>query len=199
MDRLPLEIVSQICSLACTDNGTTVKSLRLASRHLDQVCLPMQYQSLSILSHEDVENLVIKLSIQHEHLRRIFHLHLSLPFPDHTRLHKEINDIIRLLLLAAPSVETLTFSSPNPMATPTAISRLFRISFPRLRELSIHGYYPLPNPKVIRMPLLEHLHLSGNRNPRGLLGTIKDSFPNITHLRLSGLSAAVSFAREVES
>ncbi|KAG7097680.1 hypothetical protein E1B28_005006 [Marasmius oreades] len=199
MDCFPPELVAHICSLACTDNGATVKSLALASKYLAQVCSPMHYQSLSIISHEDVARLGVKLSVHPEHLRRIFHIHFSLPFPDHGRLHKDIEDVIHLLLLAASSIETLTFTSPNVMATPTVISRMFRIPMPRLSELSIHGFYPLPNPKTIHMPLLERLHLSGNRNPHGFLRTVKDSFPHITHLRLSGLSMAVSFARELES
>lgn len=198
MDRLPPELLTHICSLACTDDGTTVKSLTLASGYLGEVCLPMQYQSLSIISHEDVASLGIKLSHQPEHLRRIFHLHLSLTFPDHRRLRKDFNDALRLLQLAAPSVETLAFTSPNLLATPTFISQLFRIPFPRLRELSIHGYYPLPSFNAIHMPRLEYLHFSGNRNPYGLLRTLKDCFPNITHLRISGLSMAVSFARELD-
>ncbi|KAL0570130.1 hypothetical protein V5O48_011835 [Marasmius crinis-equi] len=199
MDVIPLELVSHICSFACNDDGTTFKSLRATNKYLRQVCFPMQYQSLSLNGHEDVAHLGEKLQAIPEHLRRIFHLHLSLPFPDPRSLHDNMNHLTRLLLLASPTLETLAFSTPTEIASSTVIARLFRTPFPHLTELSIHGYYPFPDPAMVEMPLLERLHLSGNRNPYGLLPTLKGSFPSLTHLRLSGLSVASSFARDLES
>ncbi|KAL0066386.1 hypothetical protein AAF712_006645 [Marasmius tenuissimus] len=198
--NVPLELLSHICSLACTDDGTTVKSLRLTSRYIEQVCSPMQYQSLSITRHEDLSHLVMKLHHVPDYLRRIYHLHISLPFSEpSSRLQQNVNDVISLLILASPTLETLSFSTPSDTISPVVIARVFRIPFPRLTELAVHGNYPFPNPESTKMPLLEWLHLSGNRNPYGLLPTLKDSFPNITHLRISGLSMASSFARQLES
>ncbi|GLB43626.1 hypothetical protein LshimejAT787_1401380 [Lyophyllum shimeji] len=84
------------------------------------------------------------------------------------------------------------------MSTP-AISRLFRTSFPRLRELSVSGFYPFPTSPA-KMPSLERLHLHGNRNPHGLLqsGGLDEACPSLTHIRVSGLSMAVSFALELQ-
>ncbi|KAK1223977.1 hypothetical protein PQX77_013138 [Marasmius sp. AFHP31] len=197
---VPPELLSQICSLACTDDGSTVKSLRLTNRYMKQVCLPMQYQSLSITRHEDLSRLVMKLHRVPDYFRRIYHLHLSLPFSESSsRLQQNVNDVVSLLILASPTLETLSFSTPSETISPVVIARVFRIPFPRLMELAVHGNYPFPSPASTKMPLLERLHLSGNRNPYGLLPTLKGSFPMITHLRISGLSMASSFARQLES
>jgi hypothetical protein len=49
--------------------------------------------------------------------------------------------------------------------------------------------------------MLERLHLSGNRNPYGLIqfSSLDECFPSLTHLRVSGLLMAGSFVEEVNS
>ncbi|KAG5649114.1 hypothetical protein H0H81_006177 [Sphagnurus paluster] len=148
-----------------------------------------------------------KLELTPPHLRFIRHLFIS------THSNGEVTDqeprklsnglestaVIRILTLAAPTLETLSFVSTSPAVSTSSISRLFRTSFPRLRELSISGFYPFPSSPG-KMPLLERLHLHGNRNPHGLLqlGGLDNACPSLTHLRVSGLSMAVSFSMELQ-
>ncbi|KAF8079213.1 hypothetical protein FPV67DRAFT_1467917 [Lyophyllum atratum] len=201
----PPEIHSYICQLACLDDGRTVRALSLVSQYLREISRPFLYQSLAISGPNKISILASKLERTPAHLRSIHHLFISTqPTPGESN-HEPINPpntaestaILRILTFAAPTLETLSFVSSPATSTP-AISRLFRTYFPRLRELSISGFYPFPSSPG-KMPSLERLHLHGNRNPHGLLetGGLEQTCPALTHIRVSGLSTAVSFALEL--
>lgn len=106
--------------------------------------------------------------------------------------------ITRLLGLVSASVETLALHCDNPRTSTSLLAFLFGLHYPRLRELTVVGYYPFPHvPNA--MPRLNYLHLNGNRNPHGLLqmGSLDAVCPELTHLRISGLSRATAFAAEL--
>jgi hypothetical protein len=136
-------------------------------------------------------------------MRRIRHLCLSDRPPQSTNVTRlgegDKAHIVQLLLLAAPTLETLAFSASFPTTSASLIGTLFSIVFPCLAELTIAGYYPFPRLPA-SLPRLERLHLRGNRNPHGLLqlGALDAVCPNLTHLMISDLSMAVSFVDELE-
>ena len=164
------------------------------------------YQSLSISGPERITTLTSKLESFPPHLRHIRHLFLSDQLlskpegkPRISPLALDPNAVTRILTLVAPTLETLSFVLSDPMTSTKSIARLFRLSFPHLRELAVSGFYPFPSLPG-KFPRLTHLHLHGNRNPHGLLqlGGLDEACPSLTHLRISGLSMAVSFAQELQ-
>ncbi|ESK96391.1 hypothetical protein Moror_7051 [Moniliophthora roreri MCA 2997] len=199
MEALPHEILSLICSLACTDAGETFKCLRLVCKKFHDICIPLRYQTISICTSEGAAFLSSRLLATPSHLRRIYHLHITLPSSEAKDLYRDVKNIFEVLQLSAPTVETLTFSCPNAAVSSTVIARLFRLRFPRLEELALYGLYPLPDARIY-MPRLDRLHLSGNRSPSGLFqwGRLKEAFPSLTHLRVSGISSTEAFCRELE-
>ena len=206
MEACPLELHSYICQLAGLDDGKTIRALSLVSKYFCEVARPYIYQCLSISGPVQVNILLSKLESTPSHLRHIRHLFLSdktfdkpARNPRSTPPASEPSAVTRILTLAAPTLESLTLVYSNPITGTYAIARLFRLSFPHLRELSVSGFYPYPSLPG-RFPRLTHLHLHGNRNPHGLLqtGGLDEACPSLTHLRVSGLSTAVSFAQELQ-
>jgi hypothetical protein len=176
------------------------------SKYFSNVARPFRYQSLAISGIDQVVDLSTRLENTPAHMRRIRHLFIS----DHSHLKIERhrtakrlgdhgkNAIIRILNLAAPTAETLTLHASSPSTSTSLIAALFAIHFPRLVELTVIGFYPFPRVPG-SMPRLTHLHLCGNRNPHGLLHmqSIRLACPNLTHLRISGLTMALSFVEEL--
>jgi hypothetical protein len=204
LNSCPPELHSYICELACLDDGSTVRALSLVSKYFREIARPFLYQSVAISGLDKIALLVAKLDSTPSHLRQIRHLFIT----DHAAGKQPYNvgppngsdsaNIIRILSLAAPTAETLSFISRSPATSTAAIAQLFRLTFPRLRDLTVSGFYPFLTAKP--MPSLERLHLHGNRNPHGLLqmGGLDDACPSLTHLRVSGLSMALSFALELQ-
>ena len=196
MDILPAELHSHICSLACTDDGYTAQSLSLLSRYFFQISLPFRYQSICVTKVPQIQSLSTRLQATPSHLRRIHHLFIS---DDGCDLQALVNSFMTILTLAAPTLETLTLITTSSLTSASLIARIFRACFPHLHELTVFGHYPFPSTPS-HFPSLERLHLLGNRNPHGLLslGGLESVMPNLTHLRVSGLTLAVSFSQELE-
>jgi len=194
MRSCPPELHSYICSLACTDDGYTARSLSLVSKYFAQITAPYLYQSLCASEPSKIRSLAHKLQQLPAHHRRIHHLFIS----DNSGERDLTNSIVSILALAAPTLETLAFVTSSPLNSTPLIARLFRMRFPRVYELTISGHYPFPSTPSC-FPVLERLHLLGNRNPHGLLslGGLESSMPTLTHLRISGLNLAVSFSQEL--
>jgi len=206
MDIFPTELHSYICQLACTDDGRTARSLAQLSKYFRDVSEPFRYQSIAISGIDQILELVSRLQNGPPHIRPIRHLFISdksYPRDDH-QPRKDAHDLAganmsHILRLAAPTLESLTFCASCPANSTALIAALFNLAFPRLFELTVVGFYPFPRLPA-GMPRLERLHLSGNRNPHGLLqiGNLGAACPNLTHLRISGLCMALSFVEELE-
>ncbi|KAI8977780.1 hypothetical protein BD414DRAFT_517027 [Trametes punicea] len=213
MEALPLELHAQIFEFACTDDGSTARSLALVSRYFRDVSAPYLYQSLAISGMEQMNELVTRLDVTPPHLRRIRHLFLSdwslsqtkervVAVSDEAQDRYELEKTLalRILTLAAPTVESLVVVASCPFTGPPLLGALFSTPMLHLTELAVHGFYPFPH-SPRSMPRLERLHLSGNRNPHGLLqlGALDSACPSLAHLRISGLVAAASFAEELQA
>ncbi|EKM51052.1 uncharacterized protein PHACADRAFT_263010 [Phanerochaete carnosa HHB-10118-sp] len=213
MDTLPLELHAQIFECACTDDGTTAHSLSLVSHYVREVSEPYRYQSLAVAGLDSLVKLVHKLEELPTHRRRVHRLFLS--GWTHKQTHEkavafdavaadkydlERSTIVRIFELVAPTLESLSFVAACPYTSTALLGHLFSLRFPRLHDLAVHGFYPFPHvPNA--MPRLERLHLSGNRNPYGLLqlGGLAAACPTLRTLHVSGLVAASSFAEELQS
>jgi len=225
---LPVELLTQIFTITTTlDSGTTLRSLLRVSHLFHDICIPLKFSCVTLASRLDVQRLYQELQLLERsntppHMWRILHLYISVAQSE-TQAgteHDTISQIFWILHTAAETLQTLTFSYYNHVFSTSTFGQLFRHSFPVLMELTIHGFYPFPGPmapkefpvsemslelpssgvKTSYMPMLERLHLSGNRNPHGLiqLSSLDECFPSLTHFRVSGLVMAGSFVEEVK-
>ncbi|CCM06333.1 uncharacterized protein FIBRA_08586 [Fibroporia radiculosa] len=210
METLSVELHAQIFEFACVDGGATARALALVSHYIREVARPFLYQSLGISGHTCISELQSRLASLPPYLRRIRHLFLSdwelsrigerasSEEKDVERYEREKIAAMHILALAAPTLESLTIIASCPYTSTSLIAHLYSLPLPHLRELSIRGFYPFPV-GVAQMPVLERLYLGGNRNPHGLLrlGALEAACPGLTHLCVSGLISAVSFANEL--
>ncbi|KAI0795919.1 hypothetical protein C8Q75DRAFT_791081 [Abortiporus biennis] len=212
MNTLPPELHSLIFEFACTDDGYTARSLSLVSHYTRDASKAFLYQCLSVAGLDQLLTITEKLEEAPHRLRRVRHLFLSdwtvsqtkmrlVPVnnEDMDRYEAEKSAIIHLLNLSASTLESLTIIISCPYNGAQIIGHLFSLSFPRLTDLSIHGFYPFPH-SPNSFPRLERLHLSGNRNPHGLLqtGGLASSCPSLTQLKISGIVSASTFAEELD-
>lgn len=211
MESLPIELHSQIFELACTDDGTTARSLSMVSRYVREVSQPFALQSVAVSGLSSLAGLVEKLETLPSRKRRVRKLFIS----DWTRkeavleaiLSRDIDmdryeverlTITRLLNLVSSTIESLSFIIYCPYNSTRLTGYLFSLKLPLLEDLSVCGFYPFPSSKS-NLPNLRRLHLSGNRNPHGLFHTsnLQAALPKLEHLRVSGLVSAASFAEEL--
>ncbi len=213
MESLPFELHTQIFEFACTDDGATARALALVSRYVRDAGSPFLFQSLSVSGLSQMDALLARLHALPPHARRIRHLFLSdwtrkgmlkggEPFAEMERYDRERVLAARILEYASPTLETLALVAACPYTAAPLVGHLFALSLPRLEELAIHGFYPFPQSHDTAnggLPRLTRLHLSGNRNPHGLLqlGALEAACPTLTHLRVSEVAGAAAFAREL--
>ncbi|CAA7263564.1 unnamed protein product [Cyclocybe aegerita] len=199
MNTLPPELHAYICEFACTDDGETIRALRSVSRYFQEVAKPYLYRTVSASDEKQVTGLLERLESTPPHLRYIKNLFLASPDVLHPSNAVDPQKLMRIITLAAPTLQTLSFVVHTHLASTSLIARLFRTSFPHLRALIVSGFYPFPS-SVGKFPRLQSLHLLGNRNPHGLfqMSTLEDACPALTHLRISGLGAAGLFVYELE-
>ncbi|GBE77281.1 predicted protein [Sparassis crispa] len=158
MDTCPVEIHSVIFSLACTDDGTTGRSLSLVSRHVRRVSEPFRWQSLSLLGLQQARHFV-KLLKQTPGYHPVYHLFLSTQSPllmsnDQYNMprenpDKEWYDLLDIILrYTAPTLQTLSLyvTSKSHFLGAACIPLLLTIAFPYLVELTI---WILGTPQII--------------------------------------------------
>ncbi|KAF8621294.1 hypothetical protein AX15_007892 [Amanita polypyramis BW_CC] len=201
MNTWPVELISYVFELACTGDGQTVRALSLTSKQFLEIARPYLYQSLVLSTRGHLITLLNRLKNIPSHLRRIRHLFLAPRHDLHSHHHCDSDALLvtKLLRIAAEHLQSLTLITPCPHRGTLLLSYLFRISFPQLEELSIAGLYAFSFQSG-NFPHLRRLHFAaGNRNPSGLFqfGALDKAFPELTHLRVSGISRALSFVDEL--
>ena len=213
MDAIPNELLSIIVEHACSDGGSTASALLLVSRRIRDSVQPFLYTTIAVEGIKQLRELQSRLDSRPEHLRRVRHAFISTKAQGHLQednnytdsiiddcryYDEELAEMSKLLNAIAPTVLTLTFLANNSATSTMLCARVLETPFPHLEELTLSGFYPYPC--ASNMPMLRSLHLLGNRNPHGLfqLGSL-DAYPALTHLRISGLTGAVSFANELKN
>ncbi|KAH9841128.1 uncharacterized protein C8Q71DRAFT_804852, partial [Rhodofomes roseus] len=220
MDTLSVELHAQIFEFACVDDGSTARALSLVSRYVHAVAQPFLYRSLAVEGLEQIRALTARLAPNPHYLRRVRHLYLAdrkttsdnlraphaHPASDADLLHYEETQTAaaRLLVLAAPTLETLALAADCPFTGTALIAHLFALELPHLRELAVRGFYPYPAGPYAEEPVmlrLERLYLEGNRNPHGLLTVsgLREACPALEQLVISGVVAAQGFANEAQT
>lgn len=203
MNTLPPELHNYICELACSEDGTTIRSLNMVSLYFNEVTTPFLYRNIAVSSIEQIFALSERLSAIPVHLRQIRNVFISdtpsSPGPSYSENStKLLRTVVQILALAAPTVLSLALACRSPIST-AVFASVFRTTFPVLRRLTISGFYPYPSfPN--KFPKLEYLHLNGNRNPAGILEMwiLEEACPSLSTLHVTGLSSAGSFVAELE-
>ncbi|TFY51847.1 hypothetical protein EVJ58_g10347 [Rhodofomes roseus] len=175
---------------------------------------------LAVEGLEQIRALTARLAPNPHYLRRVRHLYLAdrkttpdtlraphvHPASDADLLHYEETQTAaaRLLVLAAPTLETLALAADCPFTGTALIAHLFALELPHLRELAVRGFYPYPAGPYAEEPVmlrLERLYLEGNRNPHGLLTVsgLREACPALEQLVISGVVAAQGFANEAQT
>ena len=194
MDTLPVELLTPICFLACTDGGPTACALSLVSRHIHAVSRPARYHSVAFSGPRvltAVPRFLTRLKEEYEdreHAKaasRVRHLFVSVLPPlgeSQTMVWKLYMFTITTLLRAvAADVEILSLVltpwGPEPIK-PIKLD----VKFPKLQELTVSGVsFSAPQLGSPAFPALRRLHLISGPCPREWTSLT----PNITHLRLS--------------
>ncbi|KAI4517984.1 hypothetical protein GGG16DRAFT_65824 [Schizophyllum commune] len=194
MDTCPTELHLYICQLASSvDDGRTIRSLASVSHYYRSLAHHLIHTSVSLSSAARIIDFAEKLEGEEGALRRgVKHLFISdrHTSPTHRSRSQHVQECIaRILSLTGPSLETLSIHCSSLLSSATLLAHTaFRIPFPRLEELTVHGLYPFPSDTHTRLPRLQRLHLSGHRNPHGLLqlGGIETACPDLRVLRVDG-------------
>ncbi|KAI0766436.1 hypothetical protein BD413DRAFT_153688 [Trametes elegans] len=148
METCPSEIWMLIFSFACTDDGSTGRSLSLVSRAFQHLSYPYQWQSLAIYGHAQAAAFTKQLFSRPpsgNRRRPIEHLfvstrHPSIAFDNATLAFLPTwPGILRSVLrYAAPTLRTLAVVSfEAPMASAVILSQALRVHYPFLVELTI--------------------------------------------------------------
>ncbi|KAI0780486.1 hypothetical protein BD413DRAFT_463607 [Trametes elegans] len=201
MDRLAIELLINVFSLACTDGGYTGCSLSLVCKHFNTISRPLRFQSIAINgSLRKLERFVSRLHSEHALrgaygsvpvVRHLFLFTLSMPplaIPDKGSDSRDdyFALVATLMRLVAPKLETLTFLQCKwdvPLTLP----------FPRLRELTVGegvvSLVPRAWDGAALYPTLERLHLVSNLPfiPYGRADIAQWArfAPALSHLRVS--------------
>ncbi|KNZ72625.1 hypothetical protein J132_02218, partial [Termitomyces sp. J132] len=197
----PTEIYQEIFKYACTDDGTTGRSLSLVSRYFHEASRRFQLQCLALKGERQLHGFVHYLSGLPPNDRRVRHLCISLvldavPKTTKYRLvvdegtfdfweHRETSaSLLQLLRFVSPSLATLHLIS-NLRRT----SILLPIPLPFLQSLTIHG--PMRVGSRIKdtlpmFPSLQHLSLRlFHEYPTTTLRQISRQAPSLRSLSFS--------------
>ncbi|KAI9058246.1 hypothetical protein FKP32DRAFT_1614744 [Trametes sanguinea] len=151
MNTCPPEVQLLIFSFACTDDGSTGRSLSLVSRTFQRLSYEFQWHSLAILGHSQAvafaRMLYSQQPIPDVPQRPIHHLFIStrpvaLAY-DHLPLDVPptwIGVLRGILRHAAPTLKTLAVVCLEaPMDSAAILSPTLRLYYPCLTELTIRG------------------------------------------------------------
>lgn len=209
MNNCPPELHAYICQLTCIDDGQTIRAINKTSRYFYLISKPYLFRTLSLSGPKQIRAITTLLEVSpKEYLHHIRHLFISDTIVDkhgHSQMvaiqatPETHTLILRIISLAAPTLESLTFIANSPQTSTSLIACLFRTSFPHLQDLTISGFYPFPT-SPDKFPRLQRLHLNGNRNPHGLLqmSILEHACPSLRSLKISGLGLAASFVMEIK-
>ncbi|TRM61996.1 hypothetical protein BD626DRAFT_404813 [Schizophyllum amplum] len=192
MDTCPTELHLYICQLvSCVDDGRTIRSLASVSHYYRSLARHLIHTSVSLSSAERIIDFARKL--EDDTLRKgVRHLFMSdrhATSKSHPPQQTVQESIARILTLTGPALETLSIHCSSLLSSASLLAHTaFRIPLPRLEELAVHGLYPFPSDAHTHLPRLHRLHLSGHRNPHGLLqlGGIETACPDLRVLRIDG-------------
>ena len=179
LSTCPFEICESIFAFACTDDGSTGRSLSLVSRGIRNASRGMKYQCLAVTGRQ-VEPLCMVLKNLPENDRRIHHLFFS----DASWEDMYIDE--SMLILISPHLYTL--QSVRPYFMFHDLGLLDETQFPFLTDLTLKGDLLCYSHAIgVLYPSLRRLHLWGEfkAEHHDIWEYLTGVAPMLTHLRLS--------------
>ena len=212
MDVVPTELLVEIFALACTDNGHTGRSLSLVSAYFHDVVQPVQLQSISVVG---LRQMIGFLKLLESKPRRVNHLLIADRIEDLPPFAERLQDqnsriqevrisraayvrkitqyYISILLLVAPHLHTFAIflHFHDLVRVGVDYPGLIPVTLPCLKELTVHGKVSKQSfATSFQAPHLERLHIAKYVSlPEDVPSTLSHIAPNLTHLRISGVSA----------
>jgi hypothetical protein len=220
IDRCPREIWDAILTLACTDGGKTGCALSQVSKHIREISHCIRIQSACLESLRQVDSFQRELERRKPSERRVRFLYLS-DFSLNSRASSEsvpaspteeaalYHQLIREPDATFATFSTLVVSTVEVLSISGVRSPIFHqpehLSFPRLQYLYISGelLFSMHTTATLAsggpsLPILRGLHIHGlpslPDNKHALLATLSRCVPNVTRLRISGVTHEISLS-----
>lgn len=216
MDKLPPEILIEIASFACTDNGTTGRALSLVSKLFRATSSSVKLQSIALHAVSQFDAFAAHLDSLPRRLRRVRYLFVSVDddalaawdlyseefYADPTAENAHeftmtgTESLSRILAFIAPTIQILSLilrpCSEEVFAYPVIMPAL-PDSLPSLSELTISNSY-VPDIFYDQLHVatgLRRLHLAAGRIsylPPDFSERVSKHFSLLTHIRLFGVA-----------
>ncbi|KAJ6629519.1 hypothetical protein B0H10DRAFT_1987531 [Mycena sp. CBHHK59/15] len=201
METLPFEIWGDIFSFACTDDGSTGRSLSAVSRAVHSISKPLKYQSICVVGPTRLLKLLGVLSALSSDTRRVRYLFIAGPFdfeggsdgvetlhadsmmaefrPSQESTDNTLSQILNLVSSTLFALHLHHTATARP-------SLLIEIELPALSELALHGpFVSSGSPSETVFPSLRKIHLAHfTFHPTNFLAQIVHAAPRLTHLRV---------------
>jgi len=205
MDRVPVEICSEICAFACMDDGKTGRALSRVSSYIRETSKPYKLQSVSIIGHHQLlafADLIERIPPPECQVRWLFiSAHprntASDPkalTPEYARRQQAYLAVARVLRVIASSVRLIHafFVFYRPFS-------LLPVSLPHLEELALHG--PIETSREddeeANFQSLKHLHLTSFCSPSYISRMLLKHTSALVDLRFSAPENSLSFIDEL--
>jgi hypothetical protein len=198
VENCPAEIWGRIFSEACSDDGSTGRSLSLVSKYIRDTSKPYKYQCLFV-EERQLRPLVTTLKKLPLEFRRIRHLFLSsVEWASNQNIYGMDGEFFntdknRLLILVSSTLQTLEIGSFNA-------ELYLAFQMPALLDLTVHGYVrleQLPSRHIVCYPQLRRFHLACTWLENGRFPGVLDSIaPEMKELRVS-LSPGVFWPQSI--
>ncbi|QRV83276.1 hypothetical protein RhiJN_11292 [Ceratobasidium sp. AG-Ba] len=183
---LPPEIAFMVFQAACSDDGSTARSLASVSRSFYVSALPLIYRVVAIHDLDRVKMLVEHFERDPIHATYVQHVFLAERSP---RLDcAAFETTLRALWgFVSSTVRSLVLHVRyRDISVHKAFRTVFDASFPCLTDLVLCGDHPLPGMNL-SMPALKRFHTAGlpRRNAAGCFAPLSASCPELSHIRIS--------------
>jgi hypothetical protein len=198
---LPMEIWTRICSLACTDDGHSGRSLSLVSSYINGASSSVKLQSVKVVGVNQILAFASMLeSIPHDR-RRVRHLFLSnrdlglFASVDHTpprisNVTEEMGEGQRIATWGGLKLSAQQQPTPQARVVSEAYSRILRSVSSTLETLCVFFTIPAGRTHLfppIDLPSLTTLSLYGPANPLSGRDSPLGICPSLRRLSLGGL------------
>lgn len=184
----PTELLIIIFEMAWEEDRATAFTSTLVSKYFRPIVASLVYHSICVCGTRQIWGLLdlverepaIARVIKNLCVEQCNHSYYLLPDERSTM----VDTLGRIITPIAPSIEILSFLSPDARHDDIAYGEVFAvIPFPNLRELTIGGNFDLKFPAPL--PSLERLHI-GVRNTYPLLRDLVHMCPRLTHFKATG-------------
>ncbi|CAE6380224.1 unnamed protein product [Rhizoctonia solani] len=184
---LPPELLLVVFGTACDDDGTTARSLVLASRSFHFLALPFIYRVLSLHGSDQLTILLERFEREPHFASLVEHILVADPGPGPECLAFE-NALRTLWGFIAPTVKSLALSvHSRDQGAQKVFQTVFDTPFPYLTDLTLCGEHPVPADASLRFPSLRRFHTAGlgKCNPASCFTPLTVACPLLSHIRVS--------------